>query len=39
MTNRDKTLWLVYNGEIYNFQDIRTELEKLGHVFESTLGH
>jgi len=25
--------WLVFNGEIYNFQEIRTELEKLGHTF------
>jgi asparagine synthase (glutamine-hydrolysing) len=26
---------LVFNGEIYNFQEIRAELEKLGHVFET----
>src|SRR5207249_4070062 len=25
--------WLVFNGEIYNFQEIRPELEKLGHRF------
>jgi asparagine synthase (glutamine-hydrolysing) len=25
--------WIVYNGEIYNHPDIRTELEKLGHKF------
>src|SRR5437588_2586469 len=25
--------WLVFNGEIYNFQILRTELEKLGHRF------
>jgi asparagine synthase (glutamine-hydrolysing) len=25
--------WLVFNGEIYNFQQIRPELEKLGHPF------
>ncbi len=28
--------WLVFNGEIYNFQHIRCELEKLGHGFASS---
>jgi asparagine synthase (glutamine-hydrolysing) len=28
--------WLIFNGEIYNFQDIRFELQKLGHQFAST---
>jgi len=27
--------WIVYNGEIYNFKDIRAQLERLGTVFES----
>ncbi|MEL6534035.1 MAG: asparagine synthase (glutamine-hydrolyzing) [Bacteroidota bacterium] len=35
MTNEDGTLWLVFNGEIYNFQGLRTELEALGHTFRS----
>jgi asparagine synthase (glutamine-hydrolysing) len=30
MSNEDGSLWLVYNGEIYNHADIRHELEKLG---------
>jgi asparagine synthase (glutamine-hydrolysing) len=33
MSNEDGTVWLVYNGEIYNFRELRRELEGLGHVF------
>lgn len=35
MYNEDKNVWIVFNGEIYNFQEIRPELEKLGHKFKS----
>jgi len=35
MTNEDGSLWIVYNGEIYNFQVIREELIKKGHVFKT----
>lgn len=31
--NRDKTKWIVFNGEIYNFQELRNDLEKRGHEF------
>jgi len=35
MTNEDKTLWVVFNGEIYNFQEIKKDLERRGHKFSS----
>ncbi len=31
--NEDKSILVVYNGEIYNYQDLRNELEKFGHEF------
>src|SRR5580698_8806499 len=31
--NEDKTIWVVFNGEIYNFPELRTELERTGHRF------
>lgn len=33
--NEDETVWLTFNGEIYNFQQLRNELESLGHRFRS----
>lgn len=35
MTNEDATLWLTFNGEIYNYLEIRAELLKKGHRFSS----
>ena len=35
IANEDKTLWVVCNGEIYNYKELRIELEKRGHVFRS----
>ncbi len=31
--NHDKTKWIVYNGEIYNYQDLRDDLDRRGHKF------
>jgi asparagine synthase (glutamine-hydrolysing) len=31
--NEDKTVWVVFNGEIYNFLELRAELERGGHRF------
>lgn len=35
MSNEDGTVWITFNGEIYNFQALRDELESLGHQFHS----
>ena len=35
MSDLSKNIWIVYNGEIYNFQEIRNELIKIGHKFKS----
>jgi asparagine synthase (glutamine-hydrolysing) len=31
--NHDRTAWIVFNGEIYNYRELRDKLEKLGHSF------
>ncbi len=31
--NEDKSVWVVFNGEIYNFPELRKELESRGHQF------
>lgn len=35
MATRDRRYWIVFNGEVYNFAELRSELEGLGHAFES----
>src|SRR5476649_288237 len=31
--NADKTKWIVFNGEIYNYQELRAGMEQRGHRF------
>ena len=35
MCNEDETIWLVFNGEIYDFETLRKDLEKKGHNLKS----
>ena len=35
MSNEDGTVWVTYNGEIYNFRELCQELAASGHVFKS----
>ncbi|MFH1850644.1 MAG: asparagine synthase (glutamine-hydrolyzing) [archaeon] len=35
MSNENGTIWITYNGEVYNFSELRLELQKKGHVFSS----
>ncbi|MEM7010958.1 MAG: asparagine synthetase B, partial [Verrucomicrobiota bacterium] len=35
MCNEEGDVWLTYNGELYNHQSLRAELESEGHVYRS----
>ena len=35
MSDAEETVWVIFNGEIYNFKELRVELEKYGHRFRT----
>jgi asparagine synthase (glutamine-hydrolysing) len=35
ISNEDQSLWIVFNGEIFNYLELRPELEKHGHIFRT----
>ncbi len=36
MSDQDESLWVVFNGEIYNYRELRSELQSFGHVFRTS---
>lgn len=35
IANEDESIWVVFNGEIYNFRELREQLERKGHAFRT----
>ena len=35
MSDREKSVWVIFNGEIYNFPELKKELESYGHFFQT----
>ena len=35
MSDAEETVWVAFNGEIYNFKELRAELEQCGHQFRT----
>src|SRR3982074_3785390 len=39
ISNEDGTVWIVFNGEIYNYQELRSDLISRGHRFRTNSTH
>ena len=35
MSNEDGSVWIVFNGEVYNYRELRHDLEQRGHIFRT----
>jgi asparagine synthase (glutamine-hydrolysing) len=35
ISNEDRSVWIVFNGEIYNYRELRRDLERNGHTFQT----
>jgi asparagine synthase (glutamine-hydrolysing) len=35
LSNEDDSIWIIFNGEIYNYQELRKELISKGHIFKT----
>jgi asparagine synthase (glutamine-hydrolysing) len=35
LSNENDSIWIIFNGEIYNYQELRTELVAKGHIFRT----
>jgi len=36
MSDQDESIWVIFNGEIYNFPELKRELQSYGHVFRTS---
>jgi asparagine synthase (glutamine-hydrolysing) len=35
MSDQDKSVWIIFNGEIYNYPELKEELKNYGHIFQT----